>query len=190
MAPPSKNFDSIADAEIDVDSPLTTGLLTKLRDRDVHLEEWLGGSFVAAVDHDHDGANSKKVVSDQNPKNAEDVTGRDVTVTSFIDLPGASVTYTAAELLVDRECLIIVALDCQEVSGSPADIEFALNIDGVDKQFMRAKTQLVEHSPVILAGQNTLIAGADRIIKVRFRNLSASGTNRVSRSYLQAFLMS
>lgn len=55
------NFDTIADAEIDPDSPITTGLLNKYRNRDDHLEEWLGKSFVAAEDHDHDGVNSKGI---------------------------------------------------------------------------------------------------------------------------------
>lgn len=62
MAVPSKDFDNITDAEIDVDSPLTTGLFVKMRDALVHLEEWLGLSFTAAQDHDHDGVNSKLVI--------------------------------------------------------------------------------------------------------------------------------
>jgi hypothetical protein len=59
MAAPSKNFTAIVDAQIDVDSPITEPLMTAFRDRDQHLEEWLGGSYTAAVDHDHDGVNSK-----------------------------------------------------------------------------------------------------------------------------------
>ena len=61
MAAPSKAFTLIADSAIDPDSPETTGLITQFRDNDVHLEEWLGKNFVAAIDHDHDGVNSKKV---------------------------------------------------------------------------------------------------------------------------------
>lgn len=59
MAAPSKNFTTIADGDIDPESPLTTTLMTAYRDRDQHLQEWLGGSYTAAVDHDHDGVNSK-----------------------------------------------------------------------------------------------------------------------------------
>jgi len=59
MPTPSKPFTAIVDAQIDVDSPLTDTLMTAYRDRDQHLAEWLGGSYVAAVDHDHDGVNSK-----------------------------------------------------------------------------------------------------------------------------------
>jgi hypothetical protein len=58
MPAPSKNFTVIADSDIDPDSPITTGLMTKLRDNDIHLEEWLGGSYTAAVDHSHDGVDS------------------------------------------------------------------------------------------------------------------------------------
>ena len=63
MAAPSKSFTVIPDGDIDPDSPLTTGLFTSLRDNDIHLEEWLGLSFVAAQDHDHDGVNSKAVAT-------------------------------------------------------------------------------------------------------------------------------
>lgn len=61
MAGPSKNFTVIADGAIDADSPLDTTLMANLRDNDIHLEEWLGKNYTAAVDHDHDGVNSKKV---------------------------------------------------------------------------------------------------------------------------------
>ncbi len=59
MPAPSKPFTAIADGDIDPESPLTVTLMTAYRDRDQHLKEWLGGSFAAAVDHDHDGTNSK-----------------------------------------------------------------------------------------------------------------------------------
>lgn len=59
MPAPSKSFTTIANGDIDPESPITTGLMTSLRDNDQHLEEWIGGSYTAAVDHDHDGVNSK-----------------------------------------------------------------------------------------------------------------------------------
>lgn len=59
MVAPSKSFSLIPDADIDPDSPGSTSLFTRIRDSLVHLEEWLGDSFVAAKDHDHDGVNSK-----------------------------------------------------------------------------------------------------------------------------------
>ena len=63
MAAPSKNFTSIADGVVDADSPLDTTLVSNLRDNDIHLEEWLGKNYTAAVDHDHDDVNSKAVAS-------------------------------------------------------------------------------------------------------------------------------
>lgn len=62
MVDPDKDFDAISDAEIDPDSPITTGLVTKIRDALEHLEQWLGDGFVAVKNHDHDGVNSKQVV--------------------------------------------------------------------------------------------------------------------------------
>lgn len=58
MPAPSKNFTVIPDSDIDPDSPITTGLMTKLRDNDQHLEEWLGGDYTAAQNHTHDGVDS------------------------------------------------------------------------------------------------------------------------------------
>lgn len=58
---PSKVFTVIPDGDVDPDSPVTTNLMSELRDNDIHLEEWLGLSFTAAQDHDHDGVNSHKV---------------------------------------------------------------------------------------------------------------------------------
>lgn len=58
MPAPSKNFTVIADGDIDPDSPITTGLMTKLRDNDIHLEEWLGKDYTAATNHTHDGVDS------------------------------------------------------------------------------------------------------------------------------------
>lgn len=59
MPAPSKNFTVIADTAIDVDSPIDETLMTRLRDNDIHLQEWLGKNYTAAEDHDHDGVNSK-----------------------------------------------------------------------------------------------------------------------------------
>ena len=61
MAAPSKVFTVIADSRIDPDSPLDTTLFTDLRNNDIHLEEWLGHSYVAAQDHNHDSVNSARI---------------------------------------------------------------------------------------------------------------------------------
>jgi hypothetical protein len=59
MAAPAKAFTVITDARIDADSPADETLFEDVRDNDQHLEEWLGKNYTAAVDHDHDGVNSK-----------------------------------------------------------------------------------------------------------------------------------
>lgn len=61
MVAPSKNFTVIPDSSVDADSPLTADLMEDIRDNDIHLEEWVGKNYTAAVDHDHDGVNSKSV---------------------------------------------------------------------------------------------------------------------------------
>jgi len=61
MAAPSKPFTIIADSAIDADSPITADLMEDFRDNDIHLEEWLGLSYTAAQDHDHDGTNSARI---------------------------------------------------------------------------------------------------------------------------------
>lgn len=58
MTAPSKSYTAIPDSDIDPESPLTTTLMTALRDNDVNVHEWLGGSYTPAVDHNHDGVNS------------------------------------------------------------------------------------------------------------------------------------
>lgn len=62
MAAPSKTYTLIADGSIDADSPLDVTLMAQIRDNLIHLEEWLGHSYTAAQDHDHDGVNSKTPV--------------------------------------------------------------------------------------------------------------------------------
>jgi hypothetical protein len=61
MGAPSKLWTAIVDGRIDANSPVVAKLLADIRDNLEHLEEWLGGSFVAQVDHNHDGANSAPV---------------------------------------------------------------------------------------------------------------------------------
>ena len=58
MAAPSKNFNAPTDGQVDGDSPVDTTLMTQLRDCLIHLEEWLGHSYTAAQNHNHDGVNS------------------------------------------------------------------------------------------------------------------------------------
>lgn len=62
MAAPTYSWNSITAGQTDADSPLDTTLMEGIRQNLIHLEEWLGDGFTAAVDHDHDGVNSKTVV--------------------------------------------------------------------------------------------------------------------------------
>lgn len=100
MAAPSKNFSAPTDGQVDADSPLDTTLLTQIRDALIHLEEWLGMSYTAAQDHDHDGANSKGVTNIGQSQIASSAVGQaqlktttgavSTGVTANIVLPGGS----------------------------------------------------------------------------------------------------
>lgn len=61
MAAPSVSFTTIASSLTDADSPLRASTVTNLYNNTVHLEEWLGNSYTAAQNHDHDGTNSASV---------------------------------------------------------------------------------------------------------------------------------
>jgi hypothetical protein len=62
MAAPTFSWNAITSAQTDAESPIDTTLMEGLRQNLVHLKEWLGENFTPAVDHDHDGINSKSVV--------------------------------------------------------------------------------------------------------------------------------
>lgn len=63
MAVPSKNYTNFPDGDLDPESPITTTLMTGLRDNDVHHYEWIGYGYIPAQAHDHDGVNSKLLPS-------------------------------------------------------------------------------------------------------------------------------
>lgn len=58
MAAPSVAFTVIPDGDIDPDSPITTTLMTSIRDDLQHLREWLGHGFTPAQAHTHNGVDS------------------------------------------------------------------------------------------------------------------------------------
>jgi len=62
MAVPSESWSVVTSGQVDADSPLDETLMEAMRGNLIHLEEWLGDSYTAAKDHDHDGTNSKAVV--------------------------------------------------------------------------------------------------------------------------------
>lgn len=61
MPAPSKNWTDIADTSIDPDSPITTSLMTAIRDDLVHVKEWIGHGFTAQQAHTHNGVDSALV---------------------------------------------------------------------------------------------------------------------------------
>lgn len=62
MAAPTYSWNAISAAQTDADSPIDTTLMEGIRQNLFHLKEWMGQGFTPAVDHDHDGINSKSVV--------------------------------------------------------------------------------------------------------------------------------
>jgi len=62
MAAPTFSWNEILAAQTDAESPIDTTLMEGVRRNLIHLKEWIGGSFTPAIDHDHNGMNSKSVV--------------------------------------------------------------------------------------------------------------------------------
>lgn len=77
MVAPSKSWVVISDSQVAPNAPGDTILTTGYRDNLVHLEEWLGHSYTAAQDHDHDGVNSKIVSGTVTNGDAHDHVGGD-----------------------------------------------------------------------------------------------------------------
>lgn len=59
MPAPSVAFTVIPDSDIDPESPITTTLMTAIRDDLQHLREWIGHGYTAAQAHSHDGIDSR-----------------------------------------------------------------------------------------------------------------------------------
>lgn len=62
MPAPSRSWTVITNAAVDSDSPIDQPLMQGIQGNLIHLEEWLGLSYTAAQDHNHDGVNSANVV--------------------------------------------------------------------------------------------------------------------------------
>lgn len=61
MPSPTYSWNNIASTQTDAESPLDTTLMEGIRQNLIHLKDWLGSGFTPAIDHDHDGVNSKSV---------------------------------------------------------------------------------------------------------------------------------
>jgi hypothetical protein len=127
MAAPTKDWVSIADGQVDADSPLDTTLLTAIRDDLVHLREWLAdpASYSAAISHDHDGANSKEVTSVADgsitpPKLAGYSAGDDLisTAPAVKCISGNISAWTKLkEIKIDRGGVLRVKFDLKDTAG-------------------------------------------------------------------------
>lgn len=118
MAAPSKSYTSIVDSQVDADSPLDTTLMTSLRDNIVHLREWLGGSYTAEVDHDHDGVNSWPIAG------FPYIAGDDVLVAADTERGESSGAFVKRkEIQMLRGGILRVKFDLK--SDSPAKIAYA-----------------------------------------------------------------
>lgn len=174
MVAPSKNFTVIPDSDIDPDSPITTGLMTELRDNDIHLEEWLGLSFTAAQDHDHDGVNSAAValVFDQITNQGATATGAQTDI--------ATITVASADLPANRDAMIIASGHISHAGGGafPGTGTVRLLVDAVAKQTIPTKfLNATEEQQFALSEIVTLSTGSDRIIKVQ--GVTTAGNNHV-----------
>lgn len=170
MAAPSKSFTIITDARIDPDSPLPTGLLTDFRDNDIHMEEWLGLSFVAAQDHNHDGVNSALVT------NASLVFDQATGGSASISTGGfngiTNVTVAAADLPINRDAMII----CTGGVTSSGDVpQVRLVVAGVAKQTLDVPISALDHIFSISEIVN-LASGSDRLIDIQGAR-GSSGTS-------------
>ena len=111
MAAPSKSYTDITDSQVDADSPLDTTLVTAVRDNIVHLKEWLGASYTA-VDHDHDGLNSKPI-------------------SGFPRIAGDVVLASAATERTDNSGVMTKAKEVQELRGGTLRLKFDMKTDNV-----------------------------------------------------------
>ena len=201
MAAPTAAFTVIPLADVDPDSPVSSDLMNSLRLNDQNLFAQLVGdpvtapTFTAAAEHDHDGVNSKSVtVPNMIPKEAIDGTLRSHSLTTIIPIPGTKITYTAAELSINRKALVILTGSFQSSTlAAGRIITFGIRVDGVDQ------TEVVSFDPEDHLATNSdhgfsisalvdLVSGANRDIEATF-TISPSGTVRVSQSQIQTILV-
>ena len=106
MPAPSKSWVTIVDSQVDADSPLDTILMTGIRDNLIHLEEWIGKTYTAAIDHNHDGINSA-------------VPGPPAIQSSGSQVISASATWTPSAGTYQMVCVAAVAIEIQlYISGA------------------------------------------------------------------------
>lgn len=168
----TKAFTVIPDADVDPDSPVTTTLMTQLRDNDIHLEEWLGlSATVKIADHAHAGfaVDGTKVISqvalvfDQSTGNSASIAAG----AGAVDI--ATITVAAADLPSNRDAMIIASGDA-DPKGNGGDLKVRFEVDGVVKQTVDVFSLVStsgEKDAWALSEIVNLTSGAARTIKVQ-----------------------
>lgn len=124
MTAPSKNFTSVPDASIDVDSPWTQEVTTQYRDNDIHLEEWLGASYTAAQDHNHDGVNSALIEVGPNfQRNGSFESGLTVGW-DFTQYTGGSYVINSSQEMDGQYCVAITSTSTVNGGGDGTSANF------------------------------------------------------------------
>lgn len=193
MAAPTKNFTSIADSTIDPDSPLTTTLMTNLRDNDENFNSQLIGEtspFVAAEKHNHDGVNSAIVDSVALFNVTVSFVATGLTNTSLIDV-GSALTIPAAQLTRDRTVFVICTGAYEVISGS--DQEFRLRVASTNHNIYPSSINGAggQDNPFSFLALNvidTISSGGAQTIQLQFSNAGSGNTN-LDRVDLSAILI-
>lgn len=122
MVAPTKSFSVIPDADVDPDSPLTTDLMTALRDNDLNLFSQLVGEpvgsppYTPAQAHDHDGSNSKQIAT----------TWQHVE-TKEIDTAVQSYTFSGLDGNAAKFYLLRVRIKTDHISGTTNPYQLRIN---------------------------------------------------------------
>ena len=94
----SVSYTAIPSSDYDPDSPVTTGLFTDIIDNITYVYEWLGASYTAGAeqDHNHDGVNSSLILPGSEagdylliPETAADASTNSSTYTKVIEFVSA-----------------------------------------------------------------------------------------------------
>lgn len=67
MPAPTYSWVTIPDSDVDPNSPWDDDVVTAMVHNMIHLREWLGASYTAEQDHDHDGVNSAEIMAGVTP---------------------------------------------------------------------------------------------------------------------------
>jgi len=121
----SKAWVTIADGQVDPDSPIDTALMQGLRDDLVHLREWLGASYTAGAvqNHSHDGVDSALVPIGANAvRNGSFESG--VIGWTFVTFTGGTLAINTANAMDGANCLSVTSTVLANGGGTATSNEF------------------------------------------------------------------